>query len=57
MQKFLELRAALFRELDAGYFDEVSWRAAVIMACDLGCYAIQAQLERYIEHYRRINAD
>jgi FMN-dependent NADH-azoreductase len=51
MAELIELRNMLMNELNVGLFDSDSWNAAVIMAKDLNCLSIQAQLERYISHY------
>ena len=51
MDELISLRNMLMNELNGGYFDSVSWEAAVIMATDLNCLSIQAQLQRYIDNY------
>lgn len=51
MTEFLSLRETLMRELNAGYFDLISWQACAIVARELGCFSIQAQIEKYIKHY------
>jgi hypothetical protein len=49
----MELRDLLIREIDAGYYDALSWDALLIMAREAGCLAIADQVQGYIKAYGR----
>jgi len=51
MDEIVAMRNVLMAELNAGYFDSISWMATARLARESNCPAIAAQMERYIEHY------
>ena len=51
MQELIDFRNTLIREINAGWYDALSWQACAVWAREIGCSAIQAQVEGYIRHY------
>ena len=49
----MELRDLLIREIDAGYYDALSWDALLLMARKAECLAIADQVQGYIRAYGR----
>ena len=49
----IQLRDLLIREIDAGYYDALSWDALLIMARKAECLAITDQVQGYIRAYGR----
>jgi len=41
----------LIREINAGWYDALSWQACAVWAREIGCYSIQAQVDGYIKRY------
>lgn len=51
IKEIIDLRDSLKHELDAGYYDALSWGALYIMSRDGDCPAIADQVRGYIDHY------
>ena len=51
MPELIKFRNELVTELNAGWYDALSWRACAVWAREIGCFSIQAQVEGYIKHY------
>jgi len=47
----IQLRDPLIREIDAGYYDALSWDALLLMARKAECLAIADQVQGYIMAY------
>ena len=51
MNELIDFRNTLITELNAGWYDALSWQACAVWAREIGCENIARQVEGYIKHY------